>query len=38
LHKEGKKYQIVEIQDERIVLMEIDAADRDFEKRKIIDL
>jgi len=38
LHKENKKYQVVEIQDDRIVLMEVGAADMDFEKRKIIDL
>jgi len=37
LHKD-KKYQIVEIQDDRIVLMEVGAADTDFAKRKIIDL
>ncbi|GKS67559.1 hypothetical protein YTPLAS73_11060 [Nitrosarchaeum sp.] len=37
LHK-SKRYQIVEIQDDRMVLMEIDAYDTDFAKRKIIDL
>ena len=37
LHK-GKRYQIVEIQDDRIILMEVGAFDTDFEKRKIIDL
>jgi hypothetical protein len=38
LYKTNKKYQIVEIQDDRLVLMEVGAADTDFEKRKIIDL
>jgi hypothetical protein len=33
-----KRYQIVEIQDDRMVLMEVDASDTDFAKRKIIDL
>lgn len=33
----NKKYQIVERQDNRIVLMETDAADSDFEKRVIIE-
>jgi len=38
LHKENEKYQIVEIQDDRIVLMEVGAHDMDFEKRKIVYL
>jgi len=37
MHKD-KKYQVVEIQDDRIVLMEVGASDTDFTKRKIIDL
>ena len=38
LYKENKKYQVVEIQDDRMVLMEVGASDTDFSKRKIIDL
>jgi len=37
MHKD-KKYQVVEIQDSRMVLMEVGASDTDFTKRKIIDL
>jgi hypothetical protein len=33
-----KKYQVVEIQDDRVVLMEVGAWETDFTKRKIIDL
>ena len=38
MDQQNKKYQIVEIQDYRIVLMESNASDNDFEKRIIIDL
>lgn len=37
-YKSNKKYQVVERQEERIVLMEVGAADNDFQKRKIIEL
>jgi len=38
MDQQNKKYQLVEIQDDRIVLMESGVSDNDFEKRIIIDL